>query len=85
MIKVLLVDDHAVVRTGFRLLLNSVAEISEVAEAESEKIEGKEVTPFLLARLARATAGRSLAANIELVKNNAEVAARIARAYWEIL
>jgi pseudouridylate synthase len=56
-----------------------------VAEAEAEKIEGKEVTPFLLARLARATAGRSLAANIELVKNNAEVAARIARAYWEIL
>jgi pseudouridine-5'-phosphate glycosidase len=56
-----------------------------VAEAEAEKIEGKDVTPFLLARLARATAGRSLAANIELVKNNAEVAARIARAYWEIL
>lgn len=56
-----------------------------VAEAEAEKIEGKEVTPFLLARLARATAGRSLAANIELVKNNAEVAARIAKAYWEIL
>ena len=38
MIKVLLVDDHAVVRTGFRLLLDSVAEISEVAEAESGEI-----------------------------------------------
>ena len=35
MIKVLLVDDHAVVRTGFRLLLSSVANISVVAEAES--------------------------------------------------
>ncbi len=56
-----------------------------VAEAETQKIEGKEVTPFLLARLARATAGRSLAANIELVKNNAAVAARIAKAYWEVL
>jgi pseudouridine-5'-phosphate glycosidase len=56
-----------------------------VAEAQAEKIEGKDVTPFLLARLARATAGRSLAANIELVKNNALVAARIAKAYWEIL
>ncbi|WP_119389061.1 pseudouridine-5'-phosphate glycosidase [Taklimakanibacter lacteus] len=54
-----------------------------VEEAQAEKIEGKDVTPFLLARLARATAGRSLAANIELVKNNASVAARIARAYWE--
>ena len=35
MIRVLLVDDHAVVRTGFRLLLQSIAEISVVAEAES--------------------------------------------------
>lgn len=35
MIRVLLVDDHAVVRTGFRLLLQSLAEISIVAEADS--------------------------------------------------
>jgi two-component system invasion response regulator UvrY len=35
MISVLLVDDHAVVRTGFRLLLQSLAELSVVAEAES--------------------------------------------------
>jgi two-component system invasion response regulator UvrY len=35
MIRVLLVDDHAVVRTGFRLLLQSVGEVSVVAEAES--------------------------------------------------
>jgi two-component system invasion response regulator UvrY len=35
MIRVLLVDDHAVVRTGFRLLLQSLAEVSVVAEAES--------------------------------------------------
>jgi two-component system invasion response regulator UvrY len=35
MIRVLLVDDHAVVRTGFRLLLQSLAEISVVAEADS--------------------------------------------------
>ena len=35
MIRVLLVDDHAVVRTGFRLLLQSLAEISVLAEAES--------------------------------------------------
>jgi pseudouridine-5'-phosphate glycosidase len=53
-----------------------------VAEARDQKIEGRAVTPFLLSRLARATAGRSLAANIELVKNNAAVAARIAKAYW---
>lgn len=35
MIRVLLVDDHAVVRTGFRLLLQSQADMSVVAEAES--------------------------------------------------
>ena len=35
MIRVLLVDDHAVVRVGFRLLLQSVPEMSVVAEAES--------------------------------------------------
>jgi two-component system invasion response regulator UvrY len=35
MIRILLVDDHAVVRMGFRLLLQSVADMSVVAEAES--------------------------------------------------
>jgi len=35
---VLLVDDHAVVRMGFRLLLQSQAEISVIAEAESGEI-----------------------------------------------
>lgn len=35
MIRVMLVDDHAVVRTGFRLLLQSIAEMKVVAEAES--------------------------------------------------
>jgi len=35
MIKVLLADDHAVVRTGFRLLLQSQPDINVVAEAQS--------------------------------------------------
>ncbi len=35
MIRVLLVDDHAVVRTGFRLLLQSHAEVSVAGEADS--------------------------------------------------
>jgi two-component system invasion response regulator UvrY len=35
MIRVLLVDDHAVVRMGFRLLLQSVAEVSVIGEADS--------------------------------------------------
>ena len=52
-----------------------------VTEAQRRNIAGKAVTPFLLARLAEVTAGRSLAANIALMKNNARVAARIAAAY----
>jgi len=44
-------------------------------------IGGKAATPFLLERIAARTAGRSLAANIALVLNNANVAARIAREY----
>lgn len=38
MIRVMLVDDHAVVRTGFRLLLQSVPEISVIGEAESGEL-----------------------------------------------
>jgi pseudouridine-5'-phosphate glycosidase len=44
-------------------------------------VRGKEFTPFLLAHVARTTAGRSLAANMALVENNARVGARIAHAF----
>jgi pseudouridylate synthase len=52
-----------------------------VAEAARQNISGKSVTPFLLARLAEVTGGRSLKANLALVKHNAAVAAEIAKAY----
>ena len=52
-----------------------------IAEMNSRGITGKDTTPFLLARIAEATEGRSLEANIQLVLNNAAVAARIASAY----
>jgi pseudouridine-5'-phosphate glycosidase len=48
------------------------------AEAEAAGIGQKAVTPFLLGRLFDLTEGRSLAANIALVRNNARLAARIA-------
>lgn len=51
-----------------------------IAEASRLRISGKDVTPFLLAKLAEVTGGRSLKANIALVKNNAVVAAEIAKA-----
>lgn len=50
-----------------------------LAEAGAAEIAGKAVTPFLLARMADLTGGRSLTTNIALVKNNARLAARIAR------
>ena len=51
-----------------------------VAEAREMGIHGKETTPFLLARIKDITGGDSLAANIELVLNNARLAARTAAA-----
>ena len=62
------------------------AEIAEAAiqqalqEADAQGIRGKETTPFLLARVSELTGDRSRAANIALLKNNARVAAQIAKA-----
>lgn len=47
-------------------------------EAEENGIKGKDVTPFLLGKVKELTEGKSLEANIALVKNNARVGAAIA-------
>lgn len=47
-------------------------------EADAAGIAGKDMTPFLLERVNALTGGKSLRANIALVKNNAVLAARIA-------
>ena len=47
--------------------------------AEKENITGKEVTPFMLERVAELTDGRSLETNIALVYNNVRLAAEAAR------
>jgi pseudouridine-5'-phosphate glycosidase len=51
-----------------------------VGEAERRGITGRAVTPFLLARVAELTGGRSRTANLALLEHNARVAAAIARA-----
>lgn len=51
--------------------------------AQEQGITGKALTPFLLSQIARITEGRSLAANIALLRNNAAVAAQIAKALAE--
>ena len=52
------------------MVLRAVGELADV--------EGPEVTPRLLARMAELSGGRSLDLNVELVVNNARVAARVA-------
>lgn len=49
-----------------------------LAEADAQAISAKAVTPFLLGRIFELTEGRSLTANIALVRNNAVLAAKIA-------
>jgi pseudouridine-5'-phosphate glycosidase len=51
-----------------------------VEEAAQRRISGKAVTPHILSRLVELTAGRSLRANIALVRSNARLAAEIAGA-----
>ncbi len=76
---------------GGVLVANPIAEADEIpaaemrpfidealGDAERDLITGKDVTPFVLDRLATLTAGRSLAANIALVENNARLGAELA-------
>ena len=76
---------------GGALIANPIPQEAEIPHAEiapvieqaltdmaAQNIHGKDTTPYLLARIAQITGGRSLTANIALVKNNAVVAAQIA-------
>ncbi|MDQ2977134.1 MAG: pseudouridine-5'-phosphate glycosidase [Acidobacteriota bacterium] len=52
-------------------------------EGERDNISGRELTPFLLSRMAQTSGGATLRANIALLENNARVAAEIAKALKE--
>ena len=54
-----------------------------IAEANRLGIRGKETTPFLLAKVKDLTGGDSLASNIQLVLNNARLAAKTATALMQ--
>lgn len=62
--------------------INGIIE-KALVEAEEKGIKGKDVTPFLLGKVKELTEGKSLEANIALVKNNAKVGAAIAVALNE--
>jgi len=51
---------------------------SAVRQAHEQGIRGAATTPYLLERMSTLTSGRSLSTNLELLKNNAQVAAEIA-------
>jgi pseudouridine-5'-phosphate glycosidase len=52
-----------------------------LADAEARDIHGKDITPFLLARIVELTGGDSLAANIALVRDNAAFGAQMAASH----
>ena len=62
--------------------LEGAEELAAQASADVAGASGAEVTPRLLARMAELSGGRSLDLNVELVVNNARVAARVAKAFF---
>jgi pseudouridylate synthase len=58
-------------------ILNKILDES-LRDAEKSSITGRDLTPFLLARMAERSEGATLRANIALLENNARVAAQIA-------
>ncbi|MHB8688508.1 MAG: pseudouridine-5'-phosphate glycosidase [Candidatus Dormibacteraceae bacterium] len=60
--------------------LDGAEELAQLAVRELSGVAGSEVTPRLLARMAELSGGRSLDLNVELVVNNARVAAQVAAA-----
>lgn len=51
-----------------------------LTQAKSQGITGKDITPFLLAKVESLTEGKSLFSNIQLILNNAKLAAQLAKA-----
>lgn len=66
-------EKHEIEREELELIL---AEALKLADAQN--ISGKEITPFLLSQMSERSQGKTLAANIALLENNARVAALIA-------
>jgi pseudouridine-5'-phosphate glycosidase len=56
-----------------------------LAELDAQGVEGQDVTPFLLAKVRELTEGRSLVANLALVRNNAATAAQVAFEYAKLV
>jgi pseudouridylate synthase len=55
-----------------------------LAQASTAGVRGQAVTPFLLAAVAKETHGESMRTNIALLRQNARIAAQVARAIVEL-
>lgn len=77
---------------GGAMIANPIPEVAEIPAGEitphieqalrdmdAQGVTGKDTTPYLLGRIVEITGGRSLTANIALVKHNAAVAAQVSR------
>ena len=53
-------------------------------ETKQKNIHGSNTTPFLLQRMAELTGGKSVKSNLDLLKNNAKIAAQISRSYTNL-
>ncbi len=64
---------------------NELKEVLDDAlrQAEADHVSGRDLTPFLLSRMADQSEGATLRSNIALLENNARIAAQIARAIHE--
>lgn len=71
--------------TEVEISADEMAPFIEQAHKEAKNIHGQALTPFLLKRIAELSAGRSLEANIELIKNNSILGSQIAVAYQKKL
>lgn len=58
--------------------IDSIIE-NALAEADKQGIHGKQVTPFLLGAILKATDGKSLSTNVEFLLNNAAFGAEVAK------
>jgi len=61
--------------------LEDAEKLVELAVRELAGVSGPQLTPLLLTRVAELSGGRSLDLNVELVVNNARIAARVASAF----
>jgi pseudouridine-5'-phosphate glycosidase len=69
-------NDHAMEEATIQKAIDQA-----LKNAKQEGITGKHITPYLLDAVKTITQGKSLSANLALMKHNAQVAAQIAVAY----